>query len=166
MIFYRIISRNFTDEEFLTPPFISQPHEGAWLPCLACKEAGREPTDEPDYDYCSACWGQGSFEYNPDNPEHQAQYSKEGLSCFESLDDLAAYVLCAYPEVAERWQDEDEEGALDIIEFEGEQVGVGWDNEPLAIPKKVLRRINYREFIDSIELTWDLQERAKKFLVR
>ena len=92
------------------------------VPCNGTGDAipGCEADDDGD---CANCHGDGWLE------------ADRGYSCFADPAEMIEYG----------------EGRMDVranrvIEFEGEQVGLGCDGEPLAVPSRVVRVITWDEF--------------------
>lgn len=138
--FYRVETRPNT--EFLTGPHYSGPVEDA---CLACPRCGGEgeyyssESEQKEWIWCSFCEGRGHIFYDPRNPEHVKIFRREGVSCFRTPEELIAYfsspqAICPLERA-------------EVIEFVGQAVGIGLDDEPLAIPEKVLRRWTWEEFL-------------------
>lgn len=130
--FYRV--ETSSSEDFLAGPHISEPIEGAWLTCPCCDGQGEH--GEP-CELCDPSWP-GHVEYDPSNPEHTEAYRREGVSCFRSPEELIDYFSADQAVCPTR--------CAEVIEFEGEATDIGLDDEPLAVPSKVLRRWTWVEF--------------------
>lgn len=133
-VFYRV--ETSSSEDFLAGPHISEPSEGAWLACPRCNGLGVDR----DGKYCDLCdfTCMGQIEYDPKNPEHADAYRREGVSCFRTPDRLIGYfngdqAVCPT-------------ACAEVVEFEGEATDIGLDEEPLAVPLKVLRCWTWAEF--------------------
>ncbi len=138
-IFYRV--ETGSTKEFLAGPHISEPIEGAGLTCPRCNGEGEVRNRETgEWEPCELCgWlNPGQISYDPENPEHREAYRREGVSCFRTPEEVIDYF--------NGWQAVCPIAQAEVVKFEGEAIGIGLDDEPLAIPAKVLRRWMWTEF--------------------
>ena len=128
------------DDEFLAGPHFSEPIWLADIECPRCNGNGENwSNDEESMCVCELCSGMGRIQYDPDIQEHREAYRSEGVSCFRYANELIEYFIA---EQAVCPVDRAE-----VVEFSGECVGCGLDDEPLAIPEKVLHRWDWEEFV-------------------
>jgi hypothetical protein len=127
------------NDEFLAGPHYSEPVWLADVECPRCSGEGEHYSPEAgEWVFCELCSGTGRVGYDPENPEHVAAYRREGVSCFRTPEELIEY-----------FTDQQAVCPLDraeVVEFVGRAVGIGLDEEPLAIPEKVLQRWTWEEF--------------------
>lgn len=136
--FYRVETR--TDEEFLAGPHISEPIDDAELVCPRCGGQGEVFNwEQQEWQECELCVypGYGRIRYDSDNLEHTEAYQRDGVSCFRTPEEVIEYF---------QWQDICPLTQAEVVLFEGEAVDIGLDDEPLAIPEKILRRWSWAEF--------------------
>ena len=147
-MFYRVERRSV--EEFLAGPHYSEPITGAELDCPVCHGRGEVPvavdsaTCEMLTEECQFCEGNGWVDYDPDLPEHRQLWRREGVSCFETPEELYEYFTSGMflPEHL----------IEEVIIFAGEVVGEGLDGEPLVIPADTPRprKISWERFCEIV----------------
>lgn len=143
-LFYRV--ERSSVEDFLEGPHYSEPITGAELDCPWCKGHGEIPvefdpvTGEWETEECEFCEGNGWVDYDPDLPEHRQLWRREGVSCFETPEELYEYFTSGMF-LPEHLTEE-------VIIFAGEVVGEGLDGEPLVIPAGTPRprKISWKQF--------------------
>lgn len=141
-LFYRV--ETSPDQEFLAGPHFSEPVWLADLECPRCYGEGEHYSPEAgEWVFCELCSGSGRIGYDPENPEHVEAYRREGVSCFRTPEELIEYFREMDAGLGAICPQERRE----VIEFLGQAVGIGLDEEPLAIPEKVLRRWTWEEFL-------------------
>ena len=90
---------------------------------------------------CHTCWGKGEAE----GPDGFGTCWKCGGECTVEADrGYSCWASAA--EMIEYGNDRLDTSTTRVMEFEGEQVGTGSDDEPLVVPSRVVRVMTWAEF--------------------
>ena len=124
----------------------SEPFDDAAVRCPECLGTGSVWVENPDWsgfgdepanleEECPLCQSEGSMYWSSLRDRRDeydmGEYLQEGYSCFLSVEDMRAYIqeYGWYSIITDE---------TPVVAFEGEEVGMGLDGEPLVIPSQVL----------------------------